>query len=173
MKTISKALAKKSVVAVAAGAMAVTSAAPAYARDRHDDRLSTGEVIAGAVIIGGLAAILSSGNKRDRYRDGYRHDNRYDARYDSRRGNGERAVERCIRAAENDARRSGFRYADVTQIRDVERTRYGWRVKGRIEVQGARGYDRRGYGADQGRFSCDVSRGRVQALNYRGIRGLG
>lgn len=181
MKTITKALAtstaKKSVAAVAAGALAMTSAAPAFARGH--DRVDAGEIIAGAVILGGIAAILSSGNnKRDRYRD----DNRYDARYDNRRGNGEQAIQKCIRAAERNAQRSGFRYANVTQIRDVDRTRDGWRVEGRIVVDGARNFDRRGYNnrnydrrdynADSGRFTCDVSRGRVFDIDYRGIRGL-
>ncbi|MDN3645056.1 hypothetical protein QWY75_02410 [Pontixanthobacter aestiaquae] len=185
MKSISKAL----VGTVAAGAMAMTSAAPAFARDRGHDKIDAGDVIAGAVILGGIAAILSSG-KKDRYRD--RHYNgRYDHRYDGRRGNGERAVERCIRAAERDARRGGYRYADVTQIRDVDRTRYGWRVKGRIVVEGQRGYgnrynnrgynnrydrgynyNHRGYNRDQGKFTCTISRGQGAFVDFRGLRGL-
>ena len=181
MKTISKAL----VGTVAAGAMAVASASPAAARDR-DDGIDAGDVIAGAVILGGIAAIASAASKRDRYDDRY-----YNGRYDDRRGyyrrgNGQRAVERCIRAAERDAQRYGYRYADVTQIRDVDRKRGGWRVKGRIVVDGARGYgrynrynsrydryDRRGYrSGDSGRFTCDIRRGRVVDIDYRGIRGL-
>lgn len=187
MKIISKAL----VGTVAAGAMAMTSAAPAFARDRDRGGVDAGDIIAGAVILGGIAAIASAAGKRDRYDDRYR--GRYDDRrygYE-RRGNGRRAVEQCVRAAERDARRSGYRFADVTQIRDVDRTRYGWRVKGRIQVDGSRGYnrydrydrgsrynrndryDRRGYrGSDNGRFTCDISRGRVVGLDYRGIRGL-
>ncbi|MFZ1743961.1 MAG: hypothetical protein WAT93_13980 [Pontixanthobacter sp.] len=188
MKTISKAL----VGTVAAGAMAMTSAAPAFARDRHDDGISAGEVIAGAVILGGIAAVLSSGSKnRDRYdqRD-YRYDqrdngynNRNDYRYDDRGGNGRRAVESCIQAAERDARRAGYRFADVTQIRDVDSTRNGWRVKGRMVVDDTRGYrgdrynqrdSRYGYdrAGDSGKFTCDFSRGRVVGLDFSGIRGL-
>jgi hypothetical protein len=175
-----KILTKTLVGTVAAGAMALTSAAPAFARDRdRDNGISTGEVIAGAVILGGIAAILSSSGNKDRnYRDrNYRgYDNNYNRGYDRNNrhknngynnGNGRRAIERCVRAAERDARRGGYRYANVTQIRDVDNTRYGWRVKGRIEVQGARGY--RG---DSGKFTCDLSRGRVVDLDFRGIRGL-
>jgi hypothetical protein len=175
-----KILTKTLVGTVAAGAMALTSAAPAFARDRdRDNGISTGEVIAGAVILGGIAAILSSSGNKDRnYRDrNYRgYDNDYNRGYDRNNrynnngynnGNGRRAIERCVRAAERDARRGGYRYANVTQIRDVDNTRYGWRVKGRIEVQGARGY--RG---DSGKFTCDLSRGRVVDLDFRGIRGL-
>ncbi len=195
MKTISKALMKGTIGTVAAGAMAMTSASPAFARHRDNDRIDAGDVIAGAVILGGIAAIASAVGK-DRNR-GYRYDSRYryrdrDYRYGDRRGyrrgSPRRAVEKCVRAAERDARRSGYRYSDVTQIRDVDRTRYGWRVKGRIVVDGQHGYgnryrarydDRRyDYGRyrdhnyDRGRFSCHIERGRVVDIDYRGIRGL-
>ncbi|MXO90613.1 hypothetical protein [Pontixanthobacter aquaemixtae] len=178
MKTITKALAGT----VAAGAMAMTSAAPAFARDRHDDGISAGDVIAGAVILGGIAAILSSGNNdRDRYRDrNYRYNDRYNYRYNNQYRTGERAVERCIQAAERDAQRAGYRYADVTQIRDVDRKRNGWRVKGRIAVEGQRGYrgyndryDRRGYRQhDTGKFTCEIQRGRIVDMDFSGVRGL-
>lgn len=193
MKTISKALAKTSVATVAAGALAMTSAAPAFARDRGHDNIDAGDVIAGAVILGGIAAILSSG-KRDRYHHSDRN-YRYGDRYDTRRGNGRAAIERCVRAVERDARRAGYRFANVTEIRDVDRERYGWEVKGRLVVDGARGYGYRGdrynsrynnrynnrYGydrydrydrGDRGKFTCDVSRGRVVGIDYSGIRGL-
>lgn len=183
MKTFTKALGKTGVAAAVAGAMAVSSASPAAARD-HKDGIDAGDVIAGALIIGGIAAIASAVDKDDRH---YR-DRRYRDRRDVRRGGSRRAVESCVRSAERDARRYGYNYADVTQIRDVERTRYGWRVKGRIEVQGSRGYrdgyrgdrgfynakfgrhNRRGY--DQGRFTCRIERGRVNYLDFDNIRGL-
>ncbi|MEW4447645.1 hypothetical protein [Qipengyuania sp. JC766] len=165
MKTISKALAGT----VAAGAMAMASITPAVARDR-DDKIDAGEIIAGAVILGGIAAILSSGSRdRDRYdRDYYR--------ADRNRGNPRVAIDRCVQAAESTARRyGGYRYADVTDIRDVDRTNRGWRVKGRIAVDGARGYrdryDRRG-ADDRGNFTCRIDRGRVVDVNFGGIRGL-
>ena len=81
MTTITKAL----VGTVAAGAMAISAAAPAMAHDRGG--ISTGEVIAGALILGGIAAVVASSrnnNNRD-YRydragyDGY--DNRYGGQY--------------------------------------------------------------------------------------------
>lgn len=188
MKTISKAL----FGTVAAGAMAVTSASPAMANDRHRDRgVDAGDIIAGAVILGGIAAIATAG-KRDRYSDSYRYDDRrgYGGDRYQRGGNGRNAVERCVQSAERDARRSGYRFADVTEIRDVERTRGGWRVQGRIAVDGQRGYannrynyrrndDRRydyghGYnrGHDTGKFTCYVGPGQRPAVNFRGIRGL-
>lgn len=184
--TIAKALTKGVVGTGAVAAMALASASPAAARDRHDRGIDAGDIIAGAVVLGGIAAIASAAGKRDRY-DDYRYRDRYDdRRYGyGRRGNPRRAIERCVRAAERDARRYGYARADVTQIRDVDRTRYGWRVKGRIQVDGSRGYgrynrydrydryDRRGYrGYDNGKFTCDISRGRVVDIDYKGIRGL-
>ena len=185
--TLAKTLAKGSLGTVAAGAMALATAAPAQARD-YDNKIDAGDVIAGAVIIGGIAALAGAFDKKDRYhhRDRrYGYDRGYDRGYHRgdyrrgdyrvRRGNPRRAVERCVRAAERQARRfGGYRYADVTQIRDVERTRYGYRVKGRIEVQGLRGhgygYGNRGY--DRGRFNCYVERGNRPQVNFRKIRGL-
>ena len=174
MKTITKAL----VGTAAAGAMAMTSATPAFARDR-DDGINAGDIIAGAVILGGIAAVASAVGGRDRY------DNRrygYD-RY-ARQGNPRVAVDQCVRAAEREAQRYGYRYADVTQIRDVDDTRYGWRVKGNMVVDGNRGYassrysrydryDRRGYSrSDSGKFTCRIDRGRVTDIDFSGIRGL-
>lgn len=187
MHTMTKTL----VGTVAAGAMAMTSAAPAFARDRDNDGISAGEIIAGAVIIGGIAAIASAASKDRgydrRYDDGYRYDKRdYRGGYDDYygRGNPRAAVEQCVRAAERRARRAGYRFADVTDIRDVDDKRYGWRVKGRIDVQGQRGYgdrydrhgryDRhdRGHYGDSGKFTCDISRGRVVGIDFSGVRGL-
>ncbi len=55
----------KSLLSAGAAAAALVSiAVPAQAReryDRHRDSVSAGEVIAGAVVIGGLAALLSAG----------------------------------------------------------------------------------------------------------------
>lgn len=187
MIDLKKTISKGALGTVAAGAMALAtfgvSATPAMADDRRDrDRGGIGveEVIAGAVVIGGIAALAGAfdGDRdRDRYRDrryrerDYRgYDNRYRAdRYGYRGGNANAAIQRCAAAAEREARRAGFRYAQVTQIRDVDRERRGFEVEGRIEVaDGFRG--RRG--VDRGRFSCDVSRGRIIDLDFDNIRGL-
>ena len=173
---------KAALCTAAAGAMAFTTAAPADAqryRDRDNDGISAGEVIAGALIIGGIAAIASAGD-RDRDRDRYR-DNHYRDNYYRSNGNPRRAIDKCVRVAENQARRAGYRYANVVDINRVRDTRRGWNITGRIEVDGARGYrdqrrgyDRRGYNrrGDSGRFSCEIRRGRVVDIDYRGIRGL-
>ena len=184
-KKATKAWAKGGIATAAVGAMALASATPTMAQDRYRDRdgISAGEVIAGAVILGGIAAVAGSIGK-DRYRDDRYYRNGRAGYYN---GSPRSAVERCVNAAERDARRYGYRYADVTQIRDVDDTRYGWRVKGTMVVDGNRGYagsrydrrdrydryDRRGYGrTDSGKFTCRIDRGRVVDVDFSGIRGL-
>jgi len=180
-------LTKAAVGAATAGAM-VMSATPAMARDRYDrDGISAGEVIAGAVVLGGLAAILSSGdNDRDRYDprygdrydprygDGYRgsydNDPRYGYGYDyNRYGNSRSAVSQCVSAVERGTTRYGR--TDVTQVTSIDRKRDGYRVKGRVVVRdGYGGRWGRGGSYDQGKFSCDVRYGRVQDIDYSGLR---
>jgi hypothetical protein len=183
-----KFLTKSLLSAGAAAAALVSVAAPAQARHRDNDGISTGEVIAGAVILGGLAAVIASsddnrGRDRDhRYND---RDYRYDDGYNHHRGRdrdrgygynnhggGRAAVNQCINAVERWASR--YSRADVTQIRDIDRTYNGYRVSGNLVVQdGWRGRDRydRGYdrGYDKGRFTCYVERGRVIDVDYRGL----
>lgn len=188
MKTLTKAL----VGTIAAGAMAVSSASPAFAdgREHHDrDGISAGDVIAGALVIGGIAAIASAASHDDRDyrygRDGYGYGDRYYS------GNPRQAVEQCVSAAERTASRYSYGRADVTDIRQIKETRYGWQVKGRIAVNSmgrgwhyGDGYYGRGWGGDyrgwndglrgydSGSFKCKVERGRVVDLDFGGIRGL-
>lgn len=215
MKTFSKTLfATVAGLAVVAGA-----ASPAAAQERHrdrDDRISTSDVLTGALILGGIAVVAASvDNDRDRNRDyrdrdyrdrdyrdqdyrdqDYRdHDNRdYRGGYDGRwydynggrsnyrgSGNPDRAVAQCIRAAERQAERWGGGRAEVTQLRDVDRERNGFEVRGSIAVRshnnrnGSWGNYRRGYrnnGFDTGSFTCDFRRGQVVDIDFRGLRGL-
>ncbi len=180
MKTISKAL----LGTVAAGAMAMTST-PAMARDRHDDGIDAGDIIAGALIIGGIAAVAGSiGNNRgyntnggpyygDNGRYDYRYGDRYDSRYDyNRSGNSRQAVQQCVNAVQ----RSAYG-ARVTDIRNIDRKRDGYRVKGTVVVNERGGgwgrdynYRYSGRNYDQGRFSCDVQYGRVVDVDFSGLR---
>jgi hypothetical protein len=164
----------KAAVGSLVAASILVGAVPANAqyRGHHRDRdgISAGEVIAGAVVIGGLVAILSAGSRdrgydRDRT-DGRSYDPQYDSEYDRNYGGYDRggyggqwrrtgsreAVERCINAAEQRASYYGNR-ADVTRITEVDRVRGGYEVRGRIAVDDQRGrydrYDRRG-GYDRG-----------------------
>lgn len=202
MKTMSKAL----LGTIAAGAMALSSASPALADYRDRDGISAGDVIAGALIIGGIAAIASAANNGRDYRaDDYRYDDyRYDEyrdrdyRYDRAgygngygyRQNPRQAVAQCVSATERYAS-SRYRRADVTDVRDIRRTRNGLEVRGRVAVNTSgrdwrrgddtygRGWggDYRGWnsslrGYDAGSFTCRVDRGRVINLDIDGIRGL-
>lgn len=189
MTKLPRTLTKGAMATMAAGAMTLATASPAMAddwRDRDRDGIGAEEIIAGAVIIGGIAALAGAFDgdddwRDDRYRDRRWRDDRYRDRhyrdryyrdrnrYYGRRGV-EQAITRCVRTAEREARRwGGYRFADVTQIRDVDRTRRGLKIKGRIEVEGSRRW--RGRNFDRGRFTCYVDRGRPE-VRFRGIRGL-
>lgn len=167
---------KTAIGAATAGAMLV-SAVPAMARDRDHDRdrdgISAGEIIAGAVVIGGLAAILSSGDndRYDRYNDRGRYDDRrYGNGYDyNRYGNSRSAVSQCVRAVERGSNRYGR--TDVTEVTSIDRKRDGYRVKGRVVVRDGYGgrWGRGGY-YDKGKFSCDIRYGRVQDVRFSGLR---
>ncbi|KPP94952.1 hypothetical protein [Erythrobacter sp. HL-111] len=164
-------LARTALGAVAAAALAIGSAAPALADDRRErDGIGAGEVIAGALVIGGIAALAGAfdGNDRRDWRDRRHRDWRGDRR--GFRGDPQRAINRCIRAAENQARRfGGWRFAQATDIRDVDRTRYGFRVQGRIEVrQNVRFRDR----FDRGRFTCRLDGRGAPHIDFAGVRGL-
>jgi hypothetical protein len=187
MQSIAKALAKATLGTVAAGAMVMGMATPAAAqhhRDRDRDGISAGEVIAGAVVLGGLAAIVASSNN-DRHDRDYRYDRRdrrdYRGSYRGGYDNGRHAVEQCVREVERYAQRRTGSRAEVYEIRDVDRERRGFEVEGRIAVRDnyRRGWGRndyrRGYrndGWDEGRFNCDIRGGRVVDIDIDGIRGL-
>jgi len=197
MQSISKAL----VGTVAAGAMVMASATPALAqyrdRDRHNG-IDAGDIIAGALIIGGIAAVASAVG-RNRGNDGYVYEgrgyndpyntSRYDDRYNNQyynAGDPRQAVEQCVYAAERNANRYSYGgRSQVTDIRNIDRKRDGYTVRGRIAVntrnanwRGGWNGDYRGYndnyrGYDAGTFTCRVRYGRVVDLDYNGVRGLG
>ena len=194
MKMLSKAA-----LMATTGAMLVT-ALPADARSyrRHHDGISAGDVIAGALIIGGIAAVASaaSSSSRDRYDDRYRDRGRGwgDDREDDRNGyynNGyssRSAVEQCVQAARSEANRYGG-WARVTDVTRIDRVRGGYEVRGRLVVEdrGYRNrnssngwdrndrwgnrYDRYSDGYDKGRFSCVTRSGRVADVDLSGLRG--
>ena len=174
-------LTRAAIGAATASAM-LMSAAPAAARDRYDrDGISAGEIIAGAVVIGGLAAILSSGgdnDRYDRYGDRDRYDDRYRGRYDDARygygydynryGNSRSAVSQCVSAVERGSRRYGR--TDVTEVTSIDRKRDGYRVKGRVIVNdGWRGRWGRGGSYDKGKFTCDIRYGRIHDIKFSGL----
>ena len=188
----------KAFLLAAAGATAL-AAIPADARDgwrggRHHDRIDAGDVIAGALVIGGIAAIASaaSNGSRDRdyrgYYDGGRgYGDGYDRGYVERygyynNGYGSRvAVDQCIRAAERQARRFGW--ARITDVTSIERVYGGYEIRGRlvVEQRGWSGwsggndrygynYDRYGDGYDKGRFRCVARNGDIEYVRLAGLR---
>jgi hypothetical protein len=122
------------------------------------DRIDGGDVVAGVLVIGAIAAIAGAATKADRDR-GYRYPERYpypaptrpydyrsgptDSRYEDGRGL-DRAVDMCTRELERSAR--------VDTVDAVSRNGDGWRVSGRL---------------DSGRsFTCSVGdNGRIEAID--------
>lgn len=140
---------------IAAAAAASLAATPAAAQGwgggwgghRHRDHIDAGDVIAGVLIIGGIAAIVSaaSKNKRDSRDDGYRGDyprERQGSNYGNdndqqwqQNGSVDSAVNRCSNEV---SRGSGRKFSVETINRDGD----GWRVEGRA--------------AEGGNFTCSV-----------------
>ena len=167
----------------AAAATAAVAAAPAMAdhgRHRGHDGIDAGDVIAGALIIGGIAAVASASSRGN---GGYHE--RYDGNANGyyRNGYGSRvAVEQCVRAAERDASRYGR--ARITDVTSINRIRGGYEVRGRLVVAGrshwARGYDgwdrygyrydRYGRDYDKGKFSCLSRFGNIEDVRLSGLR---
>ena len=122
-------------------------------RHRRDRGVSAGDVLAGVLIIGGIAAVASAATKsrrddRDgRYRDtNYRYpDRRGDSRYAAGDSGLDRAVSMCMRELERDVR--------VDTVDHVRRTGEGWVVSGRL------------YNGDG--FNCRIdNRGRVDTIDF-------
>lgn len=184
----------KTTLMAATAATLAAATTPAMARDRHYNRggdgIDAGDVIAGALIIGGIAAVASAASNNDRY-DDRRYNDRYDDRYNNdygyyRNGYGSRtAVEQCVQAAQRDAGRYGR--ARITDVTSINRIRGGYEVKGRLVVAGSRwnrygrgydgwdrygnNYDRYGNDYDKGKFSCVSRYGGIQDVRLSGLRG--
>lgn len=173
-----KILASRLSVALAVGAACSMTATPALARGwgdhygRHRDRgIDGGDILAGVLILGGIAAVASAASKSRkesrepdyRYPDrDYRGDGGADYRdpplRDDPRDYGDRgpavagdarnAVDSCVDAVERGQTR-------VRSVDAVNRDRDGWRVEGQ---------------ADDGRdFSCSIDRdGQVRGIGMDG-----
>jgi len=112
-------------------------------RHRHDrnDGIDAGDVIAGAVIIGGIAALAGAfDNDRDERRADYRYPE------PSYQSDGlDRAVDMCVSEIEREVR--------VGSVAGVDRAFDGWRVRGSL-------YDGEG-------FTCRIGNdGRISGIDY-------
>lgn len=87
-------------------------------------------------------------------------------------GEGLDATERCVIATERYARGVGFGYANVTQINEVKRMRFGVLFEGRISLKAPRGYLRL-HGFNRGKFTCYNydHPGRHPLVDLSGVRG--
>lgn len=126
---------------------------------RHRDRIDGGDILAGILVIGGIAAIASAASKNNRDRryedrdyrsdnrryDDRRADTRNDSRYDRETGDMDLAINTCSDAAERQAGRD----ARVSAIESVVRDGNGWRVEGELS------------NSDQRKFLCGATEGRV------------
>lgn len=162
---------KRSAAALALAASFSMMATPAMARSgwggwggghRHHDRVDGGDILAGILIIGGIAAIASAASKSKKDRDQreyrndppqYREDSRdyagADDRPEWRGGNGiDTAVNRCIDEVNRGRDRVG-------EIDSVNRDADGWRIAGTT--------------TGNGNFTCTIDRdGRIRNVNVDG-----
>ena len=117
---------------------------------RHRDRgIDAGDVIAGVVVLGALAAIIGSSNNRDRdRRDERRERIRYDDRPDSRHDSGgiESAVDMCVDQVE-------YRDNRVENVDRADRSANGWNVSGTL--------------SDGERWTCFIDNGgEIRSIDY-------
>ncbi len=122
-------------------------------RGRYRNRIDGGDILAGVLVLGGIAAIASAASRNnerrydDRRYDNQRYDNqRYDDRRAPTRSSGiDSAVDQCVDAVERRSR--------VTEISDAARDASGWRVSGSI--------------ADGNGFDCRIDNsGRISNISY-------
>ncbi|MEA3060310.1 MAG: hypothetical protein QOJ94_91 [Sphingomonadales bacterium] len=104
---------RRAIYWAAAAALLASSAAPAEARrwHRHHDDVDTGDVVAGAVVIGGIAALANAITQGNREKQ-------------------DSAVDACAGEAEN---RLGGRVADIGQ---VSKSKGYYTVEGEVEQAG-------------------------------------
>jgi hypothetical protein len=159
---------KRSAAALALAVSFSMAATPALARGgwgghyHKRDRVDGGDILAGILIIGGIAAIASAASKakkereqmpRDYPDDSYREDRndygRGDDRPEWREGSGiDMAVNRCIDEVNRGRERVG-------EVESVNRDANGWRVSGTT--------------TGRGNFSCTIDRdGRIRNVNVDG-----
>ncbi len=99
---------------------------------RHRDRIDAGDVVAGVLVIGAIAAIAGAAkDRRERYEDRYPRRDDYGYRtpgdYQRRDSRGiDNAVDICVDEAERGADRVG-------SVDSATRTAEGWRVSGELE----------------------------------------
>jgi hypothetical protein len=128
-----------------------------YRRWRHHDRVDAGDVIAGVLVLGTIAAVASAASSAKRDRD-YRYPRTYpspDRPYDYRsrstdwRSGDSRGIDRAVDTCAREVERNSA----IGTVDNVQRTGTGWRVSGRLRS-----------GAP---FDCSIGNdGRVEGVDY-------
>lgn len=164
----------RSAAILASAAVFSMTASPVMARDwgwghRHRDRVDAGDVLAGILIIGGIAAVASAASKanknkqresdyrypddnypqqRERSDGNYGNDDRTDQPAWGERGGINAAIDRCqSEVARGDTK--------IDEVDSVNREGDGWRVQGRTNGGGS--------------FSCTIDGdGRIRNVNIDG-----
>ncbi len=162
----------KTILATAAAATLATGmAAPASARDfggryygGHHHGSGFGNFLAGALVVGTVAAIASSAARKDR---GY--DRSYPPPppgygYNESFGDDDNGLTACAATAEREAQRYTRDNARVVDIRAVDNSGRNTRFTGRVEVADD-GYSGGGR-HDSARFTCTAEYGRVTGFIF-------
>lgn len=123
---------------------------------RHNDGIDAGDVFAGVLILGGIAAIASAASKKDepRYEDRRYEDRTYNDRRTNPRASNlsgiDSAVSQCLAEIERDVRVEG--------VDNASRTASGWSVSGTL-------FNGNG-------FTCQIDNsGRISDIDYGGYSG--
>lgn len=122
---------------------------------RHRDRIDGGDILAGILIIGGIAAIASAASKNARDNRGYENQtSRYpdNQRNDDYSRNSSNEMQSAIGVCADAAEQRAGRNARVEAISSVTRDQDGWRVEGNLS------------GATQNSFVCSATNGRVDFI---------
>jgi hypothetical protein len=127
-------------------------------RGRHRGGIDGGDVLAGVLILGGIAAIASAASRRNDRQERYPQPAPYPGerqgyRYDDQRGDG-RGIDRAVGMCVDEVERGRDR---VDTVDNASRTGEGWMVSGSLE--GGTG------------FSCRIDNdGRIRAIDLGGGR---
>ena len=159
----------KTMLGLTAAATLLVAAAPAEARGRYRPHYrhhnsSLGDFVAGALIVGGIAAVASAAARNNRDRPYY--DRPIDSGYGYEGGYSERddnGLNACAATAEREAQRYTRDNARVADIRAVDNSGRNTRFQGRVEVADD------GYGSgrrESARFTCTAEYGRVTGFIF-------
>lgn len=169
----------KSGAALALLAMAAT-AVPADAQwggrgHRRGDRVDGGSLVIGALLAGGLIAVLSSANKRQSappppapdYNDSYAApiETQPMRSVSQATSDQDAAVDACVAAAEQEGRRFA-RVAKIDTVDAVDPKDDGWYVRGTLGLR----EDYRAANAQRKSFRCIIGDGRVEDVTFDGDR---